>query len=171
MTKSELKSKMVVEFKNGNRYLVVDDTLVRYNGFNLLILYNDDLTCYNQTLIIEKVFKYLGDYGVDCVSLENMLSSQNLSLIWERPQLKPITKEELAKMGFELINKEPTYETLDELVKRLGLTPSIGEIRVGTSRNKDGFSWVYVNYKGEYLTSSLGEYTSETYPKVYIVRY
>jgi hypothetical protein len=104
-TKADLKTKMVVEVKDGNRYLVVDDTLVRYEGYNPLNVYNDDLTCDTDSVSIEKVFRYVSDIDVDCVSLKNMLSSQNLSLVWERPQLKPITKAELAKMGYKLEDK------------------------------------------------------------------
>ena len=104
-TKADLKTKMVVEVKDGNRYLVVDDTLVRYEGYNTLDIYNDDLTCDTDSVSIEKVFRYVSDIDVDCVSLKNMLTSQNLSLIWQRPQLKPITKAELAKMGYKLEDK------------------------------------------------------------------
>ena len=104
-TKADLKTKMVVETRNGERYLVVDDILMNYDGFQPIDTYNDDLTIDTNSMIIEKVYKYIDDYEHNCVALKYMLSSRNLSLIWGRPQLKPITKAELAKMGYELEDK------------------------------------------------------------------
>lgn len=47
MNKRDLKDGMVVETREGNRYLVVGDILMNLNckGFNLIEFYNDDLLC------------------------------------------------------------------------------------------------------------------------------
>ena len=42
-TKKDLKNGMVVETREGNRYMVVGDSLMRDVGYLPLSLYNDDL--------------------------------------------------------------------------------------------------------------------------------
>ena len=104
MTKSELKSKMVVELANGNKYLVIEDTAIKNDGWILLEDYNDDLTINAWGFDIVKVFRY-ENTTVGLSSLSRVLDTNGLVLIWQRPQLKPITKAELAKMGYKLEDK------------------------------------------------------------------
>ena len=40
-TKSDLKNRMVVEYSNGERRMVVGDVLIGNNGLNCLVGYND----------------------------------------------------------------------------------------------------------------------------------
>ena len=43
-TKKDLKNKMVVELKDGDRFVVIDDILLNDCSFDYLSYYNDDFT-------------------------------------------------------------------------------------------------------------------------------
>jgi hypothetical protein len=105
MTKSELRTGMIVTARNGNRYMVFlnttissyrgsDDFLVglKGDGFNYLSNYNENLTCkaYNSFDImkVEKC-KWVAD-----------LTSKNpeLNTIWERKEKKTYTYAQLREI-------------------------------------------------------------------------
>ena len=181
-TKQDLKAGMVLEDEKKQHWLVVN-TQDRLGALEIFggkltqstidfdVALNDDLTHktngLNPSGNILKVYdmpKFTHSY----IRLNWFVDTTPL---WERNKvLLPITKEALADMGFELINKEPTYETLDELVERLGLTPCQGEICCGRHLNKEGFSWVGVDLDGNYITAK-DEFNSSRFSKVYKVRY
>ena len=178
-TKADLKSKMVVETQNGDLYLVVDDVVIRRDGFLNLDGYNEDLTSNYafKEYDIMGVYKYKNTiHDNDASGFDTLMNKEKLTLIWQRQELKKITKDELKVMGYELAeesqeeNQEEKIETLDELVKRLGLTPLCVEVG-HRYKNKDGYSWVCVNERNEYYTSSPYFGYLESYPKVYKVRY
>jgi len=63
MKKKDLKSKMIVKLRNGNFYLVVDDVLVRENGYNLLNQYFENLLCKTDSYYdIVEIFEYVNNY-------------------------------------------------------------------------------------------------------------
>lgn len=79
MKKSDLKDGMIVEYRNGNRRMVLRDELLGVGIYNKLEHYDEDLIIKsNKSLDIVEVFEF--EYG----SLESVLSSKNLKSIWKR---------------------------------------------------------------------------------------
>lgn len=80
MKKSNLKNGMVVEYRNGERRIVINDKILGLYGHNEFKYYNDDLTSVTRDeLDIVKVFKS------QCISLVPLLSTdRELDLLWER---------------------------------------------------------------------------------------
>ena len=105
MTKSELKNGMVVELRNGNRYLVHNDKIMRkdeslyidsdYSNDNLM--YNEDLTRKSKVdgLDIVRVYKSTA------ICLEDLFLDSALELIWEHKE----GKQELSKKDKKFIKK------------------------------------------------------------------
>ena len=105
MTKSELKNGMVVELRNGNRYLVHNDKIMRkdeslyidsdYSNDNLM--YNEDLTRKSKVdgLDIVRVYKSTA------ICLEDLFLDSALELIWEHKE----GKQELSKKDKKVIKK------------------------------------------------------------------
>ena len=95
-TKSDLKNRMVVEYRNGKRRMVVDDVLVGNTQYGELKEYNDDLSWnggYNGTfasvLDIVKVYSEINVFEGkdDIVKLGTP--------IWERHEVKEVTMAEV----------------------------------------------------------------------------
>lgn len=103
--KSDLKDGMVVERRNGNRYLLLGETFVNKSGYNQIAGYENDL-------------KWKGGYeGGDIVRvyriipgllkcLEEVFCSEKLELIWERIELKKMNVEEMRQKLEELTGEE-----------------------------------------------------------------
>lgn len=93
MKKSDLKNRMVVETRNGNRYMVVDNFLMRKDGYLSLSDYNEDLTmeytvadlisCNVKELDIMKIYSPYKTLDIDNVF-------NTLIEIWERDETKEI---------------------------------------------------------------------------------
>ena len=83
MTKKDLKERMVVETRGGNRYLVCGNTMIRDKGYCNLSAYNDNLltNCF-PSLDIVKVY--------DTVTTLEDITDPNLNLIWERKRTPQI---------------------------------------------------------------------------------
>ena len=84
-TKKDLKNKMVVELKDGDRFIVIDDILLNDCSFDRLSYYNDDFT--NNELP-----------GLDIIKVYNPKENRKLipcnfneigeeDLIWERREI------------------------------------------------------------------------------------
>ena len=84
-TKKDLKNKMVVELKDGDRFIVIDDILLNDCSFDYLSYYNDDFT--NNELP-----------GLDIIKVYNPKENRKLipcnfneigeeDLIWERREI------------------------------------------------------------------------------------
>lgn len=110
MKKNELKSGMIVEYRNGNRRLVVNDDLIGSSGAGFLSYYDDDLKYVGNdvydVLDIIKVYKY--KY---CMRLNRLLEDDSLDLIWERKEIKLTDKEiEILKalklLGFNFLARD-----------------------------------------------------------------
>lgn len=97
-TKADLKNRMVVEYRDGQRRMVVDNVLMGVHGHANLAEYFDDLTNYwDSNLDIIKVF--------DKVNTFSKLSEKDLSktILWERKEIKEVTMKEIAeKFGCEV---------------------------------------------------------------------
>lgn len=99
MTKKDLEERMVVETREGNRYLVCGNSIIRNKGFCYLSDYNDNLTAKFSSLDIVKVY--------DVVSTLEDITDPNLTLIWERkhtPEIGDIYMDESNGEKFIIID-------------------------------------------------------------------
>ena len=82
MTKKDLKERMVVETRNGNRYLVCGNSIIRDKGYCNFRDYDENLTILDfHELDIVKVY--------DVVSTLEEVTDPNLELLWERKEHEP----------------------------------------------------------------------------------
>ena len=87
MKKSDLKTGMVVELRNKNKYLVMNDSILNLDGWDKMSNYEDDLTSRAfDSLDILKVYETSGG------SFKSMFLNSNLTLIWEREENTAIDK-------------------------------------------------------------------------------
>ena len=106
MTKKDLKERMVVETREGNRYLVCGNSMIRDMGYCNFSDYNDNLLCGLSSLSIDKVY--------DVVSTLSDITDPNLNLIWERkhiPEIGDIYLDDFDGERFIIvaIDKDATY--------------------------------------------------------------
>lgn len=99
--KADLKSGMVVEYRDGDRRLVIDKYLVGKDAHYELSAYNENLKNEYPELTIMKVFKICRR-----AILGDILDDDNLELIWERKEPKKMTVEEMRKKLEELTGEE-----------------------------------------------------------------
>lgn len=100
-TKSDIKDGMVVEYRDGDRRLVIDKYLIGKNAYYELSTYNENLEDKYPRLTIMKVFKIR-----QRAILERILDDDNLELIWERKEPKKMTVEEMRQKLEELTGEE-----------------------------------------------------------------
>ena len=108
-TKADLKSKMVVETRNGYLFLVVENILVKQDGFMLLDDIKEDLTHDggNKYDIMAVYYKKNDNYNnCNATSFEMFMEKNELTLIWQRLELKEISEEELAKLGYKYVRNK-----------------------------------------------------------------
>ena len=88
ITLIDLKNGMVVEFRNGLRYMVLNNYLINENGYIYIYDIKQNLkhTSGNEAWIIDKVYR-----PVYCRSINTIFKEKNLELIWNR---KPFYKED-----------------------------------------------------------------------------
>lgn len=97
-TKADLKDGMVVEYRCGDRRMILDNKLISdFFGFAFLNSFTDTLEGIKyDDMTIDKVYKStahtLKEYFEDC----------NLELIWERPKEEPIKEMTVAEIEKEL---------------------------------------------------------------------
>ena len=99
--KSDLKDGMVVEYRDGDRRLVIDKYLIGKNAHYELSTYNENLEDGYPRLTIMKVFKIC-----QRAILERILDDDNLELIWERKEPKKMTVEEMRQKLEDLTGEE-----------------------------------------------------------------
>ena len=99
--KADLKDGMVVEYRDGDRRLVIDKYLIGKKAHYELSTYNENLEDGYPGLTIMKVFKIR-----QRAILERILDDDNLELIWERKEPKKMTVEEMRKKLEELTGEE-----------------------------------------------------------------
>ena len=100
-TKADLKDGMVVEYRDGDRRLVIDKYLIGKKAHYELSTYNENLEDGYPGLTIMKVFKIR-----QRAIVERILDDDNLELIWERKEPKKMTVEEMRKKLEELTGEE-----------------------------------------------------------------
>ena len=106
MTKSDLKNGMVVEVRNGKRFLIVNDlgigkdSCIYLDGF---MGYNENLNDVigDSTFDITKIYKTVGR------TFKNLFDNERLSLIWEREEAKLSNEDkQIIKKGLKKIQEE-----------------------------------------------------------------
>lgn len=104
-TKADLKDGMVVEQRNGNRYLVLAGMAVRECGHNKISSYTNNLEWYgtNRGGDIVKVYRIIHESPG---TIEEAFCDRNLELIWERKEPKKMTVEEMREKLEELTGEE-----------------------------------------------------------------
>lgn len=115
-TKADLKDGMVVECRDGNRFLVFGHKLLDDNNFDFINDIADDLT---DKKYKDKDFDIMKVYKVNIENvkkLSDILKHENLELIWERNEIKKMTvdemKEKLEKLTGEKIEVEPSKKEM-----------------------------------------------------------
>lgn len=106
MKKSDLKNGMVVELRNGKRFLIVNDigigkgSCINLDGY---LGYDENLNdvCGNSTFDITKIYKTRG------CTFNNLFYNEVLSLIWEREEKSKLSKEDkkVIKEGLKKIQE------------------------------------------------------------------
>ena len=107
MTKSDLKNGMVVELRNGKRFLIVndrgfgEDSCITINGFMGYDENLNDIMRYSEFDII-KIYKTEGN------TFKTLFDNERLSLIWEREEKSKLSKEDkkVIKKGLKKIQEE-----------------------------------------------------------------
>lgn len=104
-TKADLKDGMVVEQRDGNRYLVLAGVAVRECGRNEISGYTNNLEWYGTYRggDIVKVYRIIPE---SLGSIEEVFDKSNLELIWERKEPKKMTIEEMRQKLEELTGED-----------------------------------------------------------------
>jgi hypothetical protein len=97
-TKDDLKNRMIVEYRNGERRMVIDDILLGDNDWCSLCQYSDDLICTScrvgencSDYDIMKVFSEIYSYNrMRTISIDN-----GDKLLWQRLEVKEVTMAEV----------------------------------------------------------------------------
>lgn len=101
-TKADLKSGMVVKYRNGDNRMVINEGLIGEDGYLKQCSFRADLTHRNFS-----EFDIVGVYGAKNYNdFKGMLLDDNLSPIWERTETKKMTIEEMRKKLEELTGEE-----------------------------------------------------------------
>lgn len=95
-TKADLKNRMVVELRNGERRLFAGDGFIGFGGWNKEEAYDNDLLHIRQSnWDIVKVLQP--------ISFLKDLNNSFLETVWQRPEPKKMTKTEIEKeLGYEI---------------------------------------------------------------------
>ena len=106
MTKSELKNGMVVELRNGKRFLIVNDlgigkdTYIDLNGY----FGYDEKLCDVEG---DKTFDITKIYISSGCNFKNLFDKDRLNLIWEREEAKLSNEDkQIIKKGLKKIQEE-----------------------------------------------------------------
>lgn len=104
-TKADLKDGMVVEQRDGKRYLVLAGVAVRECGRNEISGYTNNLEWYGTYRggDIVKVYRIIPE---SLGSIEEVFVKSNLELIWERKEPKKMTIEEMRQKLEELTGED-----------------------------------------------------------------
>lgn len=101
MTKNDLQTGMVIEIRNGSRFLIMrmpDGNILASSNSSWMHIneHNEDLTCETDSLSVVKVFEPYTS------TLARMVSTE-YEPIWERKEPKKMTVEEICEaLGYEV---------------------------------------------------------------------
>lgn len=112
MTKTNLENGMVVEVRNGNRYLVHNDKFINKQNFNYFDDYDDEFNnIHLPSFDIVKIYKSIS------FTLDKIFNDNNLVLIWEREDKTKLSEKDKddIKNGLKKIQEEcRRYKYCDE---------------------------------------------------------
>lgn len=111
MTKSDLENGMIVELRDGNKYLIHDNLLLTKDGYIRLNNYNEDLTLENRN---QNRFDIIRIYESVPYSLMGIFKDEYLSLIWKREECKRINFSDDALEILKRIPKELKWLAKDD---------------------------------------------------------
>lgn len=101
--KMELKEGMVVECRNGDRYLlrkVFDELFASFNDKFMSLDYDEEL---NENKYFDKDFDVMKVYTSKSFILNNLFNDDYLDCIWERKEPKKMTLAQISKaLGYEV---------------------------------------------------------------------
>ena len=134
MLKSELKNGMVVEYRNGDRRMVINGLILGLNTRNKLDFYNDNLNenLKNDDLDIVKVYNVLSSV----VNLEDCFNQSNLILVWERPQTKRVFR---------------MWKYVEEALQRNNGRNLKGSFKIGWVQDCEGLTVEEIQKKDKFL--------------------
>ena len=97
-TKADLKDGMVVECRDGERYLVINDKFICNKHWFSISQFANDLSGSKYEYTIDKIYQTTG------YSFETLFDNNYLTLIWEREKpAKKMTVEEIEKeLGYKV---------------------------------------------------------------------
>jgi hypothetical protein len=95
-TKADFESGMVVECRNGERFLVLRDKLLDGAHWKNINNYTTEMKKYVKGTHSDDIMKVYDTIGV--TNLHNIFSDENLILIWERQEVEEMTLEEVCKL-------------------------------------------------------------------------
>lgn len=96
MKKEDLRDGMVVETRDGRRWLVLGDRVIASDGFNWLRDYRNDLTMNSVTICIDH-YDIMRVYTPNLSGLDSMINTKNRP-IWERKEPKELTVAEIEEL-------------------------------------------------------------------------
>lgn len=107
MTKSDLENGMVVELRNGKRFLIVNDlgigevSCIHLDGD---LGYDENLNDVNE----DRIFDITKIYKTEGLTFNTLFDNKRLSLIWEREEKSKLSKEDkkVIKEGLKKIQEE-----------------------------------------------------------------
>ena len=107
MKKSDLKNGMVVELRNGKRFLIVNDLGIGKDS----CIYLDGFMGYNENLndvIGDSTFDIIKIYKTEGRTFKNLFDNERLNLIWEREEKQELSNEDkqIIKKGLKKIQEE-----------------------------------------------------------------
>ena len=107
MKKSDLKNGMVVEVRNGKRFLIVNDLGIGKDS----CIYLDGFMGYNENLndvIGDSTFDIIKIYKTEGRTFKNLFIDERLNLIWEREEKQELSNEDkqIIKKGLKKIQEE-----------------------------------------------------------------
>ena len=107
MTKSDLKNGMVVELRNGKRFLIVNDLGIGKDScINLDGFFGYDENLYD--VIGDSIFDITKIYKTEGTTFKTLFDKERLSLIWEREEKSKLSEEDkqIIKKGLKKIQDE-----------------------------------------------------------------
>jgi len=102
MKKQDLKTGMLVQFRNGNVFMVINDILVRDEGWTSLGYFDEDLNSNScNDFDIMKVSTVFNGYLLMPKNWNKEILNKNL--LWEREETKKMTVSEIQKeLGYKI---------------------------------------------------------------------
>jgi hypothetical protein len=106
-TKSDLKDGMVVEYRNGDRCVVINGCFIKPTGYGWMPIndYDDELYC-KGVLLLDRAYDVVKVYSSKAKNMPDYCDASRLTLIWERkeePDYTEMTVEEIEeKLGYKI---------------------------------------------------------------------